>query len=310
MNYKYNKYIKDKSYSRLFNYINFKDNHKFDIIISIPCYNEFEYLFKTLDSINKQNKNILKSTLVSITINNSIHESKNIINNNNNTLKKIKKSKYDFCIVVIDAFSKNNALSIKEAGVGVARKIAVDSILHLTHSKSIIAFIDADTILSDDYLQTILSTFNKYRIGASTVNFEHIKDEPKTIKIIEEYEKFLKDTARDLKKSLSPYHYVPLGSTMICTQEKYITIGGMNKRKAAEDFYFLQELQKNNDIYFIDRVLVFPSSRCLNRSYLGTSTRLRQCIDGKLKISNLYFSKKSFHILKQWIQIALQLHNK
>ena len=32
----------------------------FDFFIVIPCYNEYDYLFKTLDSINKQNPLLLE----------------------------------------------------------------------------------------------------------------------------------------------------------------------------------------------------------------------------------------------------------
>ena len=69
-------------------------NKQFDFIISIPCYDEYDYLFKTLKSINNQNQKILDNTLVSIVINNSEKEIDEIIYNNWKTYEKILQSKF------------------------------------------------------------------------------------------------------------------------------------------------------------------------------------------------------------------------
>ena len=42
-------------------------NKKFNFFIVIPCYNEFNYIFETLKSIDNQNQKILEKTLVVIT---------------------------------------------------------------------------------------------------------------------------------------------------------------------------------------------------------------------------------------------------
>ena len=85
---------------------------------------------------------------------------------------------------------------------------------------------------------------------------------------------------------------------MICTLLSYISVGGMNKRKAAEDFYFLQELQKYNDIHQMKSIIVRPSSRYAERSYLGTSTRLKMSLDGKLDIDSLHLNL--LHLLERY----------
>ena len=61
-----------------------------------------------------------------------------------------------------------------------------------------------------------------------------------------------------------------MGSTIICRVDAYIAVGGMPKKKAGEDFYFMQSLAKHTDIFYIDDILVFPSSRSEKRVYLGT----------------------------------------
>ena len=306
MNHKHQKYLDKKSVHKQWSYQKNPIKKNFDFIITIPCYDEYNYLFKTLESIDEQDQNLLKKTLVSIVINNSESEDPIIIQNNLKTFKKLLKYESSYELIAIDAFSTNNAINKKNAGVGMARKISVDMALPYCQSDSIICFIDADTKLSKDYLRTIHSSYIKNRWVAATVNFEHLRDEPKTIEIINQYEDFLKNTSKNLKENHSPYSYIPLGSTMICTKNGYITVGGMNKRKAAEDFYFLQELEKTVGIFHINDTLVYPSSRYLNRSYLGTSTRLKKCLDGELSIDSLYYSSKSFKILSKWIEIALK----
>jgi len=47
-----------------------------------------------------------------------------------------------------------------------------------------------------------------------------------------------------LQQAGSPYAYHTIGSAFACRAEAYIAAGGMNRRHAAEDFYFLQQLAK------------------------------------------------------------------
>ena len=59
---------------------------------------------------------------------------------------------------------------------------------------------------------------------------------------IKKYENLLK-IANNINNTGSPYGYVSMGSTIVCTSEAYLAIGGMYPHKATEDFYFLQSLQ-------------------------------------------------------------------
>ena len=93
---------------------------------------------------------------------------------------------------------------------------------------------------------------------------------------------------------------------MLCRLDAYIAAGGMNVRKAAEDFYFLQELQKNDNIHYIDNIQVRPSSRYINRSYLGTSKRMFDVLNNDLDINNLYFPKDEYQVLEKFLKTILQ----
>ena len=310
MSHKLKKYIKNKLASKKWSPHKSPIKLKYDFLITIPSYSEYDYINKTLESIGRQNQHLLDKTLVSITINNSNQEDSSIVSNNEKTYNELLKSNYNFEILLIDAYSKKKSVEIKNAGVGMARKIGVDSCLNYLHANSLIIFIDADTTLSNNYLSKVYSSYEKYNWEGATVNFEHNRDFPETAQFIAEYENFLKETSDKLSKSGSPYSYVPLGSTMISTLNGYIAIGGMNRKKAAEDFYFLQELEKYTGVHKINDILVYPSSRYLTRTYSGTSTRLKKCLDGELDMKSFYYSDFSFEVLRKWIELALNSNQK
>jgi len=310
MNHKYLKYLKNKSVSKSWSFNTPPKKDKYDFIITIPCYNEYAYIFKTLNSISKQNSILLDKTLVIIVINNAKNENQEIQKNNDSTYKKLISLKYNFDLSIVNCYLKNKALPEKTAGVGMARKIACDMSLNYMNPSSLFCFIDADTKISGNYLTQINLSYKKYNWSAATVMFQHQNDEPKTNRIINEYESFLVSTSNLLEYSGSPYNYIPIGSSMICNMKSYVGVGGMNTRKAAEDFYFLQELQKAFGVFKIKQTLIHPSSRCTTRVYLGTSTRLLKCINGELKIKSLYYTKRAFEILKQWLDLILNSQSK
>ena len=120
---------------------------------------------------------------------------------------------------------------------------------------------------------------------------------------IKEYEKFLFSTAKTIKNTGSPYGYVAMGSTMICTAEAYMAVGGMPRKKATEDFYFLQELAKFCGVHSIPDILVHPSPRPESRVYLGTGFRMEQMKQG-FDIRRLYYSEHAFMLLAEWIKLG------
>ena len=72
----FKKYFKRHSYYHLANpNVAPKKNH-YQRFIVIPCYDEYDYIFKTLDSINLQDLKLLKDTLIVIVINNACNDNK------------------------------------------------------------------------------------------------------------------------------------------------------------------------------------------------------------------------------------------
>jgi hypothetical protein len=282
-----------------------KINRKFSHAMIIPCFSEFNELPNLLESIETNDTFLLQDILIIIIINNSNKADDYIHNDNKKTYQYLKKSKFLFTLGIIDAFSKGFELPNKFAGVGLARKIGMDLALpYLSNKKSLIFSTDADTVIDKNYFDVIINYFNKNNVKAAVVGFQHLtKKYPSIKKIIHDYEKFLLLTAKKIKKAGSPYGYVSMGSTMVCTKDAYVAIGGMPNKKATEDFYFLQELTKHCGVHTISNILVYPSARPVSRVYLGTGYRMKQSQKG-YKIQDLYYSDDSFLLLKKWIEIG------
>ena len=95
---------------------------------------------------------------------------------------------------------------------------------------------------------------------------------------------------------------------MTCTAEAYAAVGGMPKKNATEDFYFLESLAKYKSIKIINDILVFPSSRVSERVYLGTGYRMTQSNLG-FDLNKLFFQKETFKILKKWLKLGTNSSN-
>jgi len=76
----------------------------------------------------------------------------------------------------------------------------------------------------------------------------------------------------------------------------------MNKKKAAEDFYFLEKLAKNYEIENIDSVTVYPSKRSSWRVPFGTGRRVTRFLKGRQN-EYLLYDPEVFEVLKLWLQL-------
>ena len=278
---------------------------KFHQTIVIPAYGEAEFLPHTLTSLDTNDTSILKDTLVVVVVNNAENSPNSILKNNQTTLKILKSAQYNFTLGVVDAASPIFKLSTKHTGVGLARKIGIDLALsHLSSIQSLIFCTDADTIVSKNYIEKVIKYFDKTRAQAAVVGFRHLEsNNKKQEKAIRQYETFLYTTAEKMQAAGSPYSYVAMGSTMVSTVEAYCAVGGMPRKKATEDFYFLQELTKYCGVHTIPDILVHPSPRQISRVYLGTGFRMQQIQKG-FDIKSLYYSDEAFLQLSNWINLG------
>jgi hypothetical protein len=61
--------------------------------------------------------------------------------------------------------------------------------------------------------------------------------------------------------------------------QDYIKQGGMNRRKAGEDFYFLQKFIELGNFGEMDRTTVYPSGRVSDRVPFGTGKAVQEALE-------------------------------
>ncbi len=294
----------------------------FDNIVVIPAIQEYQNILRLLDSLADNNSEYFDDTLFLFVINNSKAVNDEIKSDNLQTinfLRKIiaKETSNDkligkviekrLNIGFVDASTEGKELPEKDAGVGLARKIGMDIALNYfdysSPSKKIIICLDADCIVESDYLTAIANTFKRENMRAAYVKYAHLipDDENEKLAIIC-YEIFLRYFLLGLQYANSPFAFPSIGSTIVCDAESYCKVGGMNKRKAAEDFYFLEKLAKITKIFKISGTTVHPSSRGSWRVPFGTGQRVNRYLS-KTHEEYLLYDPKSFSILKDWLEI-------
>ncbi len=116
------------------------------------------------------------------------------------------------------------------------------------------------------------------------------------------YEIFLRYYVLGLSFANSDYAFHTIGSTMLCTPDAYVKVEGMNKRKAAEDFYFLEKLAKIYTIGEIKTTFVHPSKRGSWRVPFGTGRSVDRFLSNT-RDEYLLYDPKSFVTLKSWLEI-------
>ncbi len=291
--------------------IEIAEKRKFEAVIVIPVLSEFENLPKLIESINSTEKEKSHHFLICFVVNNSNLSSQNDIEDNQKSLKFLRNlinSNSTFNFAVIDASSEGKMLPEKEGGVGFARKIGMDlSLLLLDYQSNMQKFLvclDSDCTISRNYFTQIYNSVNRNKIKAGYIQFEHPSDIYPFDLAIVNYEIFLRYYKFGMQFANSPFAFFTIGSTMISDFDAYISVDGMNKRKAAEDFYFMEKLSKKYKIHSISDVKVFPSPRGSHRVPFGTGQRVNRFLRNETNEFLLY-SVKSFEILKKWNSIFL-----
>ncbi len=164
----------------------------------------------------------------------------------------------------------------KHAGVGMARKVIMDEALRrFTHAgkSGIIACLDADCVVDKHYLNALLQHFSQDTEGCS-IRYEH-QEQYHPAEIIR-YEMHLRYYMHALRWTGFPLAYQTLGSCMAVRSDIYALTGGMNRRKAAEDFYFLQKVISRGKFSHCDTTSVFPSDRLSDRVPFGTGRAMQE----------------------------------
>jgi len=256
-------------------------------IVVIPCFNEPDILV-TLESVksSKQTKGALE---VIVVINSAISTDKEIIGQNRKTYMEVKnwiENKSDSSLSFYVLLEEN--LSDKFAGAGLARKIGMDQAIYrfdsLNNPNGVIISLDADSVIKPDYFVEIEQHFEKYpKANALTSYFEHpLQGEEFDAQVyhaISIYELYLRYYKTALKYTGFPYAFHTIGSCFAVTAKAYVKQGGMNRKQAGEDFYFLHKIFPLGECYELNSSCVYPSPRISERVPFGTGPMVKNIID-------------------------------
>jgi len=290
-------------------------------VIVIPAIAEYDNIKVLIALLSQIDFTYFISSLFLFVINNSLSSNTKVMTDNQKSLNLLRSIIYSnshggfaaeiiqsgLQVGLIDASSNGKELNTKHSGVGLARKIGMDLALtvfdYSIKTNKLIICLDADCEVPADYLTGVITDFNKNNYSAAIINYEHTIDGNNiNSAAIICYEIYLRYYVAGLKYAGSPYAFDTIGSTIICDHNAYIKTGGMNKRKAAEDFYFLEKLSKIFEIGKINSTTVYPSNRSSWRVPFGTGQRVTRFI-ANIRNEYLLLNPSVFEILKDWLMI-------
>ena len=292
-------------------------------VVVIPVLAEEERLFKTLDSLDRNPAEELADTLVICVVNNRAepHARPEQVADNRRTLAHLENLVHGrspatqpridpggLRLAYVDASSPGCEIGPK-TGVGEGRRIGLDLGLSVltenAEDPGLLICLDADTLVEPDYLCEVRKHFDGRDSWAAVVGYAHtLPTEPRRRASIVRYESFLRYHELGLRSARSPYAFPTIGSTMVTRCDAYVAAGGMNRRQAGEDFYFLQELAKTGGVSRIDSTTVHPSARSSDRVPFGTGATVGRHLSGADDGSTVYHPE-SYKILGDWLSLVV-----
>ncbi|MBI4660295.1 MAG: glycosyltransferase family 2 protein [Verrucomicrobia bacterium] len=202
----------------------------------------------------------------------------------------------------------------KHAGVGLARKIGMDEAARrfdqAEKPQGIIASFDADCRCDTNYLAAIEGHFRQNpRCPGCSIYFEHPLDgplEPRVYDAIAAYELHLRYYVRALRWAGFPHAHHTIGSSMAVRADVYKKQGGMNKRQAGEDFYFLHKVIPLGGFADLTSTRVIPSPRPSDRVPFGTG---KAVLDFLREPKSVTYPMEAFADLKRLFETVSTFHS-
>ncbi len=291
------------------NHIKTVPNNDLNIIVVIPCFNEPDILNSIKSLFNCVRPQC--SIEVLLVLNSSETANTDEINQNleshnfvSNWSKDNSEEKLNLHIIHCENLPE------KQAGVGLARKTGMDEAIfrfnQINNSDGIIISFDADTLCENNFFTEIEKSYKENtKANACITHFKHYKDDNTSddiISAINQYELYLRYYYQALKFIGFPYYYFTIGSCFSVKANIYIKQGGMNKKQAGEDFYFLQKIYPLGNITELYSTCIYPSSRISDRVPFGTGPSIKKLVESndELMVYNilLFIDLKSFLNIK------------
>lgn len=275
------------------------------MIVMIPCLNEPE-IIRTLRSLWDCSP-VTQAVEVLVVVNESERSSPEVKAFNRKTFLELQqwKSENDRPGMLLHPVHVRE-VNPRHAGAGMARKIGMDEAVRrfnfLGRPEGIIVSLDSDCLVSENYLQEIASYFcRSAKHFAATINFRHRIDE-----LADERQKagirFYEDYLHYYKKAHDytgfPDSIYTIGSAFAVRADAYVAQGGMNRRQAGEDFYFLNKLTSLGKVGELDEAFVYPSARVSDRVPFGTGAAITKWMNDEGDLTTTY-NFEAFRDLKK-----------
>jgi hypothetical protein len=285
------------------------------IIVVIPAYNE-PGISKVLDSLASCSKPECKVEVI-IIVNAPSDASEESLENNKLTIKNIESWKIanSNCFFRLFAFTADKC--IKGWGVGLARKTGMDEAVRrfnfINNQEGVILNLDADCLVEPNYFEAVCEELLKRKDrSACSIYFEHPlngSDYNENIyKNIVLYELHLRYYFQGLEFSGFPYVFHTVGSSIAVKVLQYVRAGGMNRRQAGEDFYFIQKLVPAGGYFNLNTTTVYPSPRPSFRVPFGTGASISK-LTGENSFSLLTYNFLAFKELRLFFQMIEDIYN-
>ena len=286
------------------------------IIVVVPAYNE-PGISALLDSLAQCIEPDCKVEIL-IVVNAKNDAGPETLRNNSECIKNIESWKENnkkcfFRLYVFDAGQPTFA----GWGVGYARKTGMDEALRrfnaINKPDGVILSLDADCTVAKNYFTSICNDLLQRKVRkACSIYFEHPLSgndfQENIYKYITFYELHMRYYLLGLRYSEFPYPFHTVGSAVAVKAYQYIKAGGMNRRQAGEDFYFIQKLVPLGGYFTLNSTTVYPSPRISTRVPFGTGSAIARSIDNKDQIL-LTYNIKAFSGLRLLFNMVEKLYD-
>ena len=282
---------------------------KMNLYIAIPALDELDYLPQTLAALAQQKTEFPFSVYICVNQpDNWWNDAEKIeICNHNQELLKYLKAFKAFKIIILDKTSVGKGWQNNNYGVGWARKTLFDEIMKTAKDDDVIISLDADTLFTENYLQSVGENFIQNKIEVLSLPYYHkLTADENANRAILRYEIYLRNYFINMHRIGSPYTFTAIGSAIAAKVNVLQKIRGITPLKNGEDFYLLQKLRKMTPISNYNSEIVYPAARFSTRVDFGTGPAMIKGSSGNWDSSPIYHHSL-FDKIKETYDIIPQL---
>lgn len=181
-------------------------------------------------------------------------------------------------------------------GVGYARKAGMDEAVRrfdiIDLSQGVISSLDADCIVSENYFTGLYNQLysDSKKCGCSITLINGRDDENLPSELLtaaEKYELGCRYILFGMHYAGFPWCFNTVGSAMAVKADTYVKSGGMNRREAGEDFWFIRKLLPSGGFFNTAGIIINHSVRISDRVPFGTGVSVNRFNDSQEKANTL-----------------------